>query len=64
MDMKNNLAGALKRLEKHPYVTRISIDHAVNGSTYTSARAIGANLVWAGSTGMPEMRYLQERAHD
>jgi len=41
--------GALKRLERHPYVKRISLNHTINGSTYTTARAIGADQVWAGS---------------
>ena len=45
--------GALKRLEKHPYVKRISINHPINWSTYTTARAIGADQVWAGSETMP-----------
>lgn len=45
--------GAMKNLARHPHVTRISIDHVVNGSTYTTARAIGANQVWAGSYGVP-----------
>ena len=52
-DFENFPMHTLKRLEKHPYVTRISIDHEINGSTYTTARAVGADQVWAGSWYVP-----------
>ena len=43
----------LKNLAKHPGVRRISVNHLIKGSTFTTARAIGADQVWAGSATMP-----------
>ena len=40
-------------LERHPLVTHISIDAIVEGNLYTSAKAIGADQVWAGAAGNP-----------
>lgn len=45
---------ALKELEKHPCVKRISIDHDVQGALATATKAIGADQVWSGAaTGTP-----------
>ena len=44
---------ALQYLASDPRVTRISRDHKVQGSLNTTARAIGADLAWAGSIGQP-----------
>src|SRR5436309_13597040 len=43
--------GALQNLASDPRVTRISLDHKVQGSLNTTARAIGADLAWAGVGG-------------
>ena len=38
---------ALKQLEQDPRVKRISVDHPMQGSLATTAKAVGADLVWA-----------------
>ncbi len=43
--------GALKRLEQQPQVQRISVDYALQGHLATTAKAIGADQVWAGNSG-------------
>ena len=42
---------ALSRLANDPRVARISIDHPVQGSLYTTAAAIGADQVWQMGSG-------------
>ncbi|PYV35722.1 MAG: hypothetical protein DMG09_19055, partial [Acidobacteria bacterium] len=44
---------ALRYLASDPRVARISLDHKVQGSLNITARAIGADLAWAGAIGQP-----------
>ena len=42
---------AIALLEHHPFVSRISYDHMVEGSLHTTAPAVGADQAWMGTAG-------------
>ena len=46
---------ALRRLEKDARVKHVSVDHPVQGSLDLTAQVIGADQVWKGYNGLPQL---------